>query len=593
VGQDFTLTPLYHTYSHLRDETYVFTSDIGAAHYLIYAGGFEGRQFQGFVYPAPWGCENPDPNLFDVLYQLPHLEVAESILTVDVGAEVERNFAPPQPGLDCLALVPKAGDVTAVPLYRLHDATPVEHCPEGKRCIRCYPVGCDQDGDMHAQVNCRDAFWYAYGKEEDGDGDKKICPEGFLSEVESPECDAPCSSHWERHVRSVALSSTDLQGSWDTWNSSLASIRPHRREAGNRFDDDCDGRVDELEHTYLPPDYSRLPNSVQVQAQVNDYAAAHTASYVRFDVVPLAAFADLRQLFAEQVDVSAGCDTHLVGSGSSISVQFEGCEIAPFAVYAIVPHFVGSDGTTRFRSIDATGALSTDFAARTADILYADTLIHGMTPTVVEPYDDYEQVHVYAVNQALYEWSLSQIDGLVGFQKMRPEQKAQGTKYGATYGELWCSEFASWVLDTVTSDADQDYVPHIDHEELTSVAAFWEYFGDLPVLPPDLPSFMGHADAIAALTGGIAKPGDYLAMSAGAKGSHSGLLLTLAPQDGQTRVWHVGGNESHDAVCLPNMPQCGVSAVFISVHDADDGVADGDQYHDGVGLLWFARPTPP
>jgi len=69
-------------------------------------------------------------------------------------------------------------------------------------------------------------------------------------------------------------------------------------------------------------------------------------------------------------------------------------------------------------------------------------------------------------------------------------------------------------------------------------------------------------------------------------GSHSALFLAFNPNS--DRVWHIGGNESGDRICRPDLHQCGTSAVFISPQPRDRYDEDEDDYyHDMVGLNWW------
>ena len=156
-----------------------------------------------------------------------------------------------------------------------------------------------------------------------------------------------------------------------------------------------------------------------------------------------------------------------------------------------------------------------------------------------------------------------------------------GTRYGADYGELWCSEFADAVLKWISDDA-----PDCD-----SVGCFFSFYtfqlvGEQRISPEGYPALLAGDDARAALSAGVAEPGDYMGLSHGEKGSHSGLFLAHNPN--ADVVWHIGGNESGDRLCLPTMHQCGTSAVFISEHGSYyQPHDDGDYYHNFLGLNWW------
>jgi hypothetical protein len=138
--------------------------------------------------------------------------------------------------------------------------------------------------------------------------------------------------------------------------------------------------------------------------------------------------------------------------------------------------------------------------------------------------------------------------------------------------------FASSVLTWVSDDAP----------DCTTVDCFWGFYSfetsyGRRISPEGyLPQQPGPAGR-AALRDNIVEPGDYLAMGDGTKGSHSGLFL--AYNESHDRVWHIGGNESGDKVCRPDMHECGTAAVFIG-RKATDEHEDEDYYHNMVGLNW-------
>jgi hypothetical protein len=564
-----------------------FTTDTGHVNYGLRLNGFRVERMLGFVLPPPQHCINPNPALYDTLQMLAQDEGPDRLLAT-TQAEIAQAIANGYRTPECVALVPRAGAANVVPLYRMWDPGPVNGCEEGKRCIRCFSMNCDMDGDYYAGYPCNDVIYVAYDKE-DEDGDKKACPDGYLGDVELTECDRTCNAFWEEHARGYRLTPAARELAATQWEASLAGIHPHRYEITNGLDDDCDFQVDELEHEYPfsgRDDIVREYPWVLMQAKVRDIAAR--AVTLRARAYRLDDFENEFQVFGSAPPPSATlCATTTLSSAQRVEAVVGACggkSGGPVpqhtATNVIVLAFVDASGN-QYLSVDDTGQLSVVPAGRLADQLRADPFIQASHPSSLST-TERALTHAQFVNQALYEWNLSQHEGQTGFQDIPGREWPMGTRYGAAYGELWCSEFASSMLLTVSADAPS----------CTSVGCFWDFY--------ILESVFGHGaspegyapwqagDAcVAALRGGIAEPGDYLAMSGGTKGTHSGLFLGYSGT--MDAVWHVGGNESHARVCSPDLHQCGTSAVFVAAQPTLRGADEGDPYHDMVGLGWWMQ----
>lgn len=577
----------------------LYSAEYGNYYYVVRGPAANRRRLTGYVLDGQAGLVFPtdDCSRLQAGYQALWRywdRVAEAYL-LSTDGELDQPEDSPYERKRCLALIPAAaGPSNVVPLYQLYHPALVERCPIGKKCVRCFHRSCDQDQDGYASQPCALIQYQEYEKAAD-DGKGKLCEGDWLNEAEPRECDQRCDAGWVDHVRSYLLAPPWEEQAWARWNTSLSEHHPHRtEEALDGMDNDCDGRVDELEHEYLPPDLVRdsdASESIRIRARVNEAAVLGRSDVqVRFDVRRLAQYGSEDSLFvwAKDQDRSlpalAPCNSWQgeVQAGR-IEADVWGGSCLDREVEVVVLEATLLDGSGHeYWSVDQFGQLTAETDVREADRLYADPLIQAAcrAPMFWPPCDDRQWMHVNIINQALYEWSLSQLLGLVGTQKMPGRLWPMGTRYGADYGEKWCSEFPSYVYGQTTVNG-----PSGLHE----VEDFWDYFG--PEARRTGPLALEMLRQAQLEQGGSGEPGSYAEYGSYLglgedkdKGHHSAIFLSYGPW--AHVVWHIGGNESREtALCWarPSL-QCGTSEVYLSVHDISES------YHRWVGLL--NRETP-
>jgi hypothetical protein len=369
------------------------------------------------------------------------------------------------------------------------------------------------------------------------------------------------------------------QQSFIEWNGRLSAMYPHRREESNGFDDDCDLRVDELEHYYQEPplDPDHYENSIPYAFVMNADIGTVTIRIQPYRLLDFPSVEYLLPYGAWPPPPPPTCGPTLsyavAGASSLHTGAAEACGDASPRVYVLLFGYERSGQP--LLSVDASGAASTAPALRFADRLVADPYV--LAAYDVDPIPN-SQMRVHTINQALFEWAGSQLDGQIGFQAPPDRAHPMGTKYLAIYGDLWCSEFAAWVYGEAT--------PYPYFSEVKSISDFEALF---------LREEARYTNPGPLLCRIGIPPGDYLAVGAEEKPHHSAIYMATYdgphpdPEEGGRRVffaWDIGGNESGAWLCYPWNFQCGSSAVFFGPQEIDG------QYHKWLGDISFADPNP-
>lgn len=194
-------------------------------------------------------------------------------------------------------------------------------------------------------------------------------------------------------------------------NDDDASVHPRRTEiAFNDQDDDCTGGVDQTTFVYAAAGQRSTTTGFDVKARVNDNRIFNTANlYVRAQYAKLADSANLQWTTRRQV-------TGLSAQNVVVTIPIN--TLAEARVYRV----------------------RVEFLSRSANGTY--TRVGDLSPwyyTSTQGRSSEEQRRTGIVLRALYEANASSL-GNVGYLGTVRD----GTRYGASRDEAWCSEFYAW-----------------------------------------------------------------------------------------------------------------------------------------------------
>ncbi len=285
--------------------------------------------------------------------------------------------------------------------------------------------------------------------------------------------DGGCEIGWIRRVRGAS-------GDCDDSNPAVHPRRPESEVNGR--DDNCNGLTDEPEFMYLTDLASATPTSMALGVRVNSQVAREAGDsdrlWVHVSWVDLTDSslegarwikADMNRLFNLRF-VRVVLDRLQPGRVYQVNAQF-GRTVQPVPAtnyrsrplprpLAVMP---ASPGTTQAAVSRPLPIRPPGFVRR--DLTLETPLIRVPVRPIVRPdievIGDPTGLPLYsltlpeggtapdtrstAVTRALSEFSQSE-SGLVGY---RGSSHVDGTRYGASRGEFWCSEFYSWVAFTV------------------------------------------------------------------------------------------------------------------------------------------------
>jgi hypothetical protein len=326
-----------------------------------------------------------------------------------------------------------------------------------------------------------------YSDNEDRDHDGYARPAAAPIEKRVDSSDLRCPEGYVDHNTDCA--------DWD------AAIHPRTREIGYNYkDDNCNGLIDEPDFVYDRDGSNNTATSARLQVNFNfdtiRNAARAGVLYYTARVTPLHATGatfDIGPIRVVTADATFSSATLTVGA------------LRPGIVYAIRLYFFRD----RTVSIGPNADIPNDGLGRIDTELY-----YTMTDSPLE------QIHnrFRLVMNALAEYKESR-DGHVGY---RGDENRDGTRYGASRNELWCSEFYSWAGH-----------PYFRIGSISTVGNMKEYFADHDALY--------HTNQIPE-----ADPGDYLSLDTDQNDDPNHSAMFLAYDAGIDKVWTLEGNHGNE-----------------------------------------------
>lgn len=258
-----------------------------------------------------------------------------------------------------------------------------------------------------------------YRASDDHDGDGYAAADSTAVSVTMDKWDIVCPSGYLNYA-----------GDCDDDNS---TIHPYNTEAtGSVFkDDNCNGQVDEPEFIYALR--NPFQTMIRVEFTINDIDAAALSSqdrlYYEADYSRLSHQSEIttiskRKLAKGTINASGIVVSHFYVTGLEATTVYR----IRFRLYAR-----RSNGTYRKANGD-----SSWYYATTTDL-----------------YNEVSQARTKILTKGFRQYGDSQA-GLVGY---RGSDDSDGTRYGASSNQMWCTEFYSWVTeDYIKYAANETYV---------------------------------------------------------------------------------------------------------------------------------------
>lgn len=282
-------------------------------------------------------------------------------------------------------------------------------------------------------------------------------------------------------------------------NDANASVHPERAESAfNQVDDDCSGATDEAEAYYTPTGFGNGATVFSIRFRLNEavayFAAANDALWARVYYRKLGAYD------TEMVSPILKANLTVENNVPYVAVTISGLQ--PLTPY---------EARVRFYK-DAAATQRTGTGAYDSDKYWTIT-----KPSTTDALDN---ARASIVLKAIYENDYSNR----GFVK-------DGTRYGASGGELWCSEFYASMTMPWLKNISPD-----DESNTDRMRAYFE-------------GFYSFATGAGIVTAGLGRPGDYLWVDSDGDGVTNHSEMLLAYDAAKTQYWQVAGNCSN-RVCL-------------------------------------------
>jgi hypothetical protein len=414
-------------------------------------------------------------------------------------------------------------------------------------------------------------------------GGKGVCPAGYVQYTEHRECDRletdqDGEAMWQNRIRPY------LANNWFTaavlsgyWLNSLSEAHPYRAEKpGNFADDNCNGLIDETEFVYERYGQNIGPGQFAIHAKINDSKIRTTANFITahvYDLADLDCHVDIQSVYNHPAiqALRIGAFSYQYGN-PAVTFNVPQPVARRYFIYGGEPEFLlDIDGLPvetkvyavaltyhhvelfinweywQLRCIEADGSVSSNTTCGLSSRIASDVFF---TATEGDDWGE-ERLRRLVANRALREWSHSEHLGLVGGPANAGADEPDGERYGASYGENWCTEFPAKIFYwTFEHPSPFGFATNVD-----DMAGYFRNRGWLDE-DGQARDNMGIRDPGQYGALGPAEPGDYLALATheGTGKTHSSLFLSNAGTDGN---WKIGGNESRRVrlTCNNNLTQ--------------------------------------
>jgi hypothetical protein len=344
---------------------------------------------------------------------------------------------------------------------------PVRPAAAGTVTIRCYPDWLDRDGDGYAvpQISVMNT----------NDGTVTVRPTTPVELTVDESKKMVCPSGYVNY-------NTDC-------NDNDPAIHPFAEEvAFNGIDDNCDGRVDEAKAEYSATGNGNTTDGFVMRVLVKDLAIVQAGRnlYVEVEHARLANSVYSTFLPKTAVATPTALNPYVV-------VNVTG--LAPFSAYRARVRFYRSG----FAGYIQVGGES-DWYYTTTD--GSTSVNQARTKILLRGFKEYDESQ----------------RGRVGY---RGTVQRDGTRYGASTNERWCSEFYVWVTKPYLNYL---YLP----TNVAGVIGFFQFRGEY-YAPTDAPT--------------LGNRGDYMPVN---NESHSTMLLAVDRSNPSSpRLWTLEGNSGN------------------------------------------------
>ena len=311
-------------------------------------------------------------------------------------------------------------------------------------------------------------------------------------------------------------------------------VHPRQPETyGNLRDDNCDGRIDEPAIVAYPDGNGNWKHGFSLHVLAHHEAVLDAWERVEGKNGELALRVTAVSLddTEKERDLGRVTVTALDWNGEAYETKIDVAGLDPFTVYRVRVQFEERVDTPAGPMWVAVGQESGWHTTMTTSDVYT-----------------INKARVGIVLQALYEASRSEL-GEVGY---KGDLDIDGLRYGADWGESWCSEFYSYAASTEL--ANMGHQPFV-----SKIINYFEDYGTFMETPGgEAPMFFG-------------QPGDYLAEDTNGDGKKNHSAMFLAYDRFLDVYWTVDGNTNGSSdIGGPYASRRGGNEAFVRTRSVDN-----------------------
>lgn len=296
-------------------------------------------------------------------------------------------------------------------------------------------------------------------------------------------------------------------------NDNDSSVHPRQHEVyGNSKDDNCNGLVDESQLRYLPNGIANTSAGFSMKLYVKDAAAVtayRSPLYSLSYSIEYQKLSDTAHTYSTPIQSVTTFSDY--GPHSRFDVRLNGLDASTMYRARVQLY-----RTMRAQYIDMRGRR---YPVSARNYALGDVSQWYYTSTDGDSKLERERTDV--VLRGLYEYYINEHQSLTGYRGL---SYLDGTRYGGDVGELWCSEFYSWAVDTQAL-----IMGH--RSNITSVLNFFNFYA-------------GNVSNPSSSRLQKAQRGDYLALDTSGNGSKNHSAMYLAYDKATGEMWTLEGNTS-------------------------------------------------